>query len=198
MSCPSESGETHNSRFHLKTEFTDGRVGIRPYRQTDIPLLFEAVRESIDELSAWMPWCTPSYSLEDSREFASSRTTDWDKGEHYSFVIEDQNTGQFLGGTGVNFVNLIHNFANLGYWVRTSATGRGVASKAVRLVAQFGLQELRLSRLEILAAVGNVASQHVADKAGARREGVLRKRLQLHGQALDAVLFSLVVEDLSQ
>lgn len=181
----------------MKTEFTDGRVGIRPYRQTDIPLLFEAVRESIDELSAWMPWCTASYSVQESRDFVASRQSDWDKAEHYSFVIEDLNTGQFLGGTGVNFVNPIHNFANLGYWVRTSATGRGIASAAVRLVAQFGLEELRFSRLEILAAVGNVASQHVADKAGARREGVLRKRLQLHGQALDAVLFSLVREDLT-
>lgn len=181
----------------LKTVFRDGRVGIRPYRQADIPRLFEAVRQSINELSLWLAWCTPAYSIEESRKFVTSRQTDWDQGDHYSFVIEDQETKQFLGGTGLNFVNPVHNFANLGYWVRTSATGRGVASAAVRLVARFGLQELRFSRLEILAAVGNVASQRVADKAGARREGVLRKRLQLRGQALDAVLFSLVVEDLA-
>lgn len=143
-----------------------------------------------------MAWCTPAYSVKESTDFVLSRQSDWDQGEHYSFVIEDRETGQFLGGAGLNFVNPIHNLANLGYWVRTAATGRGVASAAVRLVARFGLQELGFSRIEILAAVGNVASQRVADKAGARREGVLRKRLQLHGQALDAVLFSLVAEDL--
>jgi RimJ/RimL family protein N-acetyltransferase len=81
--------------------------------------------------------------------------------------------------------------------VRTSATGHGIASAAVRLVARFGFLEQGFSRLEILAALGNVASQRVADRAGARREGVLRKRLHIHGQVLDAVLFSLVAEDVA-
>jgi RimJ/RimL family protein N-acetyltransferase len=72
--------------------------------------------------------------------------------------------------------------ANLGYWVRTSETGRGIASKATRLVAQFGFAELGLQRIEILAAVGNVASQRVAEKAGAVRECVARKRLLINGE----------------
>ena len=181
----------------MKTEFTDGRITIRPYLEADIPRLFEAVRESVAELSAWLPWCTPAYSLKDSTEFIMTCPTNWKQGEHYSFLIEEAGDGRFLGGVGLNFINRLHNFANVGYWVRSSATGQGVAGAAVRLAAGFGFRELGFSRLEILAAVGNVASQRVADKAGARREGILRKRLQLHGEALDAVLFSLVAEDLA-
>jgi len=48
-----------------------------------------------------------------------------------------------------------------------------------------------------LAATGNHASQRVAEKAGAVREGVLRKRLLVKGQTQDAVLYSLVAEDFS-
>lgn len=181
----------------MKTEFTDARIAIRPYQAADIPRLYEAVRESISELSPWLPWCTLAYSLQDSADFVQNCPANWEEDEHYSFVIEERATGRFLGGVGLNFINRPHCFANLGYWVRNSATGHGYASAAVRLAAGFGFQELGFSRLEILAAVGNVASQHVADKAGARREGILRKRLQLHGQATDAVLFSLVAEDLA-
>ena len=47
-------------------------------------------------------------------------------------------------------------------------------------------------RIEILAAVGNVPSQHVAEKAGAICEGILRQRLLLHGVAHDAVVFSIL------
>jgi RimJ/RimL family protein N-acetyltransferase len=144
-----------------------------------------------------MEWCSPAYSVKDSTEFVVTRPAEWDEDEHYSFVIEETATGRFLGGAGLNFINRIHNFANLGYWVRTSATGHGIASAAVRLVARFGFLEQGFSRLEILAALGNVASQRVADRAGARREGVLRKRLHIHGQVLDAVLFSLVAEDVA-
>jgi len=92
-------------------------------------------------------------------------------------------------------LNRVHQMANLGYWVRTSAAGRGVATRAARLVARFGFAQLDLHRIEILAAVDNIGSQKVAEKAGAVREGVLRKRLLINGESQDAVIFSLLPED---
>jgi RimJ/RimL family protein N-acetyltransferase len=86
--------------------------------------------------------------------------------------------------------------ANLGYWVRTSAAGRGVATNATRAAARFGFEQLGLRRIEIVAAVDNIPSQRVAEKAGAVREGILRQRLLIRGKSMDAVLFSLVREDL--
>ena len=101
----------------------------------------------------------------------------WEKGTEYEFAIIDAKDGSFLGGCGLNQINYKKRIANLGYWVRTSRTKRGVASAAVRLLAQFGLGKLKLNRIEIMAAVGNKASQRVAEKVGARREGILRKRI---------------------
>ncbi|MDB6110958.1 MAG: rimL [Pedosphaera sp.] len=180
----------------LQTDFTGGRVGIRRFRTDDIPLLFEAARESINELSAWMVWCHPGYSVADSASFISGCCAEWDRGGHFSFVIHDVRDGAFLGSVGLNQVNRIHSFANIGYWVRTSCTGQGVAAAATRLIAQFGLQELGLNRLELLVPTGNQPSQRVAEKTGAKLEGVLRKRLLLQGAPHDAALYSLVAEDL--
>jgi hypothetical protein len=81
--------------------------------------------------------------------------------------------------------------ANLGYWVRTSATGHGVATRAARLVAQFGIEKIGLLRVEIVVAIGNIASMRVAEKAGAKREGILRNRLVGRDKVLDAVMHSL-------
>ena len=97
---------------------------------------------------------------------------------------------RFLGGVGLNFINRVHQVGNLGYWVRSSETGKGVASRAARLAAQFGFAQLGLHRIEILAAIPNLASQRVAERAGAVREGVLRKRLLIRGVPHDAVLFT--------
>jgi RimJ/RimL family protein N-acetyltransferase len=55
---------------------------------------------------------------------------------------------------------------------------------------------LKLIRIEIVAAVGNLASQRVAEKAGAVREGVMRKALLVRDTAHDAVLTSLIEEDM--
>jgi len=180
-----------------QAELTDGQLVVRFYREDDAPRLFEAVRESIPEVSPWLGWCHVNYSIEESRDFVRSRSQKAQTDEWYSFGIFDRGNGErFLGGVGLNFINRVHQFGNLGYWVRTSATGKGVASRASRLVARFAFEELGLHRIEIVAAVPNIASQRVAEKIGAVREAVLRKRLLIGGESQDAVMFSLVREDL--
>ena len=87
---------------------------------------------------------------------------------------------------------LTDKVVNLGYWVRSSRVKHGIATAAALLLADFGFKELKLNRIEILAAVENHASQRVAAKAGAMREGILRNRLLLHGKIHDAVIFSLI------
>ena len=174
----------------------DGDILVRPVRLDDAEALFAAVRESIPEVSPWLPWCHENYALEETREFLRSRVDPEQSEEAYSFGIFDQTSERFLGGVGLNFIKRVHQIANLGYWVRTSAIGEGVASKATRLVARFGFAELGLQRIEIVAAVSNIASQRVAEKLGAVREGVLRKRLLIRGEPQDAIMFSLVREDL--
>ena len=180
----------------MQSTFSSGGVGIRRYRVEDVDALFEAARESVRELSVWMPWCSENYSRVDSETFVRSRESEWEAGTHYSFVIYETASGRFLGSVGLNFINQIHQFANLGYWVRSSQTCRGVATTAAKLAARFGIGELGFNRLEIVTAAGHVASQRVAKKVGAHCEGILRKRLVIHGQVHDAVMFSLVAEDL--
>jgi RimJ/RimL family protein N-acetyltransferase len=59
-------------------------------------------------------------------------------------------------------------------------------------VAELAFRTTDLVRLEIVCAAANHRSQRVAEKAGALREGVSRRRLILHGEPVDAVMFSLV------
>ena len=96
----------------------------------------------------------------------------------------------------LNDINRTHNFANLGYWVRSSCTGHGIATAAARLVAKFGFQKLGLSRIEIVVALGNKASQRVAEKSGATREGIERNRHVVQDKVYDAVMFSLIPGDM--
>ena len=164
---------------------------LRPYAARDAGALFEAALESIAEVYPWLPWCHPDYSLAEAEQWASSRAELASSGEEYNFAIVGPD-GRYLGGCGLNQINRAHRFANLGYWVRTSATGRGVATEVVRQLEQFAFQHTDLVRLEIICAVGNERSQRVAERAGAVREGVMRSRLLLHDRPVDAVMYSLV------
>jgi RimJ/RimL family protein N-acetyltransferase len=166
---------------------------IRAYQPDDARALWEAASESVAEVFPWLAWCHARYSMNEAVEWIRSRSQLAAEGHEYTFAIVGDD-GRFLGGCGINQINRIHKFGNLGYWVRSSATGRGVAREAVRQVADFTFQNTDLVRLEIVCAVGNERSQRVAVRAGAVREGLLRRRLVLHGQPVDAVMYSLVRE----
>lgn len=167
-------------------------IAIRFYRIEDAPLLHEAAHESMAEVSPWLAWCHPKFSLAEAESWISAHPEMRKRG-NLEFAIVDS-AGRYLGGCGINQINQNHRFANLGYWVRTSATRRGVASAAVRLLATHVFANTRLERLEIVVATGNTASERAAEKAGAVREGVLRARLFMHGKPHDAVMFSLTRE----
>lgn len=168
-------------------------IAIRFYRIEDARLLHEAAMESMAEVSAWLQWCHPGFTLAEAESWIAAHP-DMRKRGNLEFAIVDA-AGRYLGGCGINQVNLGHRFANLGYWVRTPATGRGVASAAVRLLAAHVFEHTTLERLEIVVATGNAASERVAEKAGAVREGVLRDRLFMRGKPHDATMFSLVRSD---
>jgi ribosomal-protein-serine acetyltransferase len=195
---PQPRGSRHGRVFPLfsETAFADGVVGIRRFHADDVAHLFSAARESVNDLCSWTTWCHDRYSLKECADYIASCGVQWENGESYSFAIFRVSDGLFLGSIGLTQINHLHRFANLGYWVRSTQTGRGVASAAVRLIARFALRELGFHRLEIVVPAGNRPSQRVAEKAGARREGLLRNRIVRQGSDADAIMYSLVAEDL--
>lgn len=166
-------------------------IAIRPYRPADAEALLEAVLESTEQVYPWLPWCRPDYSLDEARAWIALCEQNRRSGAEYNFTIVD-GADRPLGGCGLNQLRPEHRLANLGYWVRTSATGRGVATAAVSALADFAFRETDLIRLELVVAVGNGASRRVAEKAGALRESVARDRLFFHGQPHDAIVYVLL------
>lgn len=185
----------NRSILRMRTELSDGTFTIRAYRLSDAEAVYSAALESVAEVFPWLPWCHPGYALRETEGWLEHCVHTWDIGVEFNFGIFDAATGEFLGGCGLNQIRPLNKIANLGYWVRTSAAGRGAATAATVLTSRFGLEDIGLNRIEILAAVGNHASQRVAEKSGAFREGILRKRLELHGTVHDAVIFSMVAGD---
>ena len=85
----------------------------------------------------------------------------------------------------------------MGYWVARGARGGGICTRAVRLLARYGLDELELQRIDLITDPDNVASQRVAEKVGFQREGVMRAHLRHpDGRIRDSVMFSLLPGEL--
>jgi len=183
-------------KMQKEVQLTDGSITLRPFHPSDAVTLYQAVRESLPDLLPWMPWAYADYSIKDSLKWIESCARTWAKGKEYNFAILDSKDGSLLGGCGLNQVRHRARFATLGYWVRSKYTRKGVATAAALLVAHFGFDELGLTRIEIGAATANNASLRVAEKVGATRKGVQKRKIAFRDKVYDRAVFSLIPKDL--
>jgi len=179
----------------ISQEVKDGVVLLRPFHLNDADETYTAVRESLAELKPWMSFAHDGYSLQETKEFIRLTRARWEEGTLYAFVITDQKSGSVLGGISLSHIHPVYHLCNLGYWVRTSRRGEGIAVRATRLAAQHAFEKVGLIRVEIVIALENTASRRVAEKAGAHYEGVLRNRMVVGREIHDAHMYSLVPSD---
>ena len=165
----------------------DAAIALRPLEDDDAPALASAIGSDPD-LDRWTRIPFP-YTEEDAREFIAAT-------EETAFAIHDRTSGELLGGIGARVCEMA--IVEIGYWVKADARGRGVATRALALVARFAFDELGAGRVQLTTEPDNVASQRVAEKVGFTREGVLRSFLDFKGRRRDAVMFSLLPGDLAE
>jgi RimJ/RimL family protein N-acetyltransferase len=171
----------------------DDEVSLRPWDDADLPALVDACQDP--EIGRWtaVPW---PYSERDGLQYLTRVEPDRRAGRELGLAIVDAGDGTLLGSCGLARLDWEEGKAEIGYWVAAAARGRGVGTRATRLLSRWGLEELELERLELLANPANHASQQLALAVGYTREGLLRSYRPRKGRREDLVMFSLLAGDL--
>jgi RimJ/RimL family protein N-acetyltransferase len=163
---------------------TDGVVTLRMVRPTDADAVYRACQDPL--IARFVPIPQP-YTREIAKEFAESGPEEWARGEHV-FAIVDAATDELLGAIARHPPRGHH--VQFGYWVAPWARGRGVATRALRLIVDWTLETTDLVRLELYTDIDNDASGRVALRAGFEREGVRRAwERDRDGHLRDAVFY---------
>lgn len=152
--------------LYPRDSLTDGLLSLRKYAPGDACALYAAVNESIAQLTQW-GFYHPGFTLEDAAADAAARIADWNAGHTFTYLIEQRSGPGLVGNCRIEELEPEQQQAALGWWVRSSLTGRGLATAAARLVAQAAFEDLQLSALHIYTRVENAASRRVAEKLGA-------------------------------
>ena len=170
-------------------EFRDDDLVLRPWTEADIPALVVACNDP--EITHWIPVIPSPYTEEDALAFVRGEVRP-DLAHSLAITLD----GVVAGAIGMG-VNSMSYRGRIGYWVAGSARGRGVGTRALRLLSRWALDELDLQRLDLITDPDNLASQRVAEKVGFRREGVLRAHLRHpDGRIRDSMMFSLLPGEL--
>ena len=119
----------------------------------------------------------------------------WSNGSNAAFSVDAKGHDERVGVVRVMFGLLDpFGFAEIGYIFLPDGRGRGYATRAVRLVAEWLFDELGIGRLQARTHPDNVASQRVLERVGFQREGIARSAhvLPVSGERIDCVMWSLL------
>lgn len=152
---------------------------LRRWRPADVPPLIDAIRASMPQLRPWMFWAV-DFTDQVAVDFVNGSEQKWEQGEAYKYGLFDD-AGATLGS--VNLMARIGPGAlELGYWVRTSHTGRGIAGRAARLVTSAGLALPQVGAVEAHIDRANAASARMVQRIGFTLAGSRQTEITSPGQ----------------
>jgi ribosomal-protein-serine acetyltransferase len=151
-----------------------------------------AIRESWPELSVWMEWAQGEPpSFEETAKRVGSREKGFLDRTDFSFTAFERASGRFVGMFSLFSFEWTVPKGEIGYWLRTSATGFGYATEATLALTKLGLETLNLARIEIRCGALNLRSRAVAERAGYTLDGVLKNECRNpQGQFRDTCIYS--------
>ncbi|HEY6492786.1 MAG TPA: GNAT family N-acetyltransferase [Trebonia sp.] len=171
---------------------TAGPFRLRPFTLADVDAVREAAGDPYIPLITTVP---AAFTEDEGRRFIERQ---WNRAEHgtgYSFAIADANSDRAVGQVGLWLKDLDEGRASVGYWVIRSGRGRQAATSAVQALARWAHDELQIPRLQLCVEPWNTASVMTAEKAGFRREGLLRSWQEVGGTRRDMYMYARVPGD---
>ncbi len=153
------------------------RLLLRPPRAGDGPALHEAVTDSLAELRrflASLPWVAGEQSVESAEVYCRNAQANFVARRDLAFLAFERASGRLVAATGLHRAVWATPKVEVGYWCRTSCTGKGYVAEAVRAVTRYAFEHVGAVRVEIVTDEANVGSRRVAERCGFALEGVLR------------------------
>lgn len=148
-------------------------------------------------LEPWEPrWMPDEFERSAWRLRINHYRRDYAQGAAMAFFMYERGHGRLVGGITLgNIRHGVSQSAQIGYWIGQPYAGQGLMTDAVKTLSRFAFGELTLHRIEAACIPENSRSIRVLEKAGFRREGLLRSYLRINGVWQDHYLYARIADD---
>lgn len=152
----------------LPADLGEGAI-LRRLVPGDLEDLWQVVERERERLGVWMPWIASAKTIEDERTWLESVSSNEATLEGCGVFVD----GRYVGGVGL-MPGPYGIAAEIGYWIDSKHEGRGLVTRAVRVLTDIGFGEWDLNRIVIRAGVENHRSRAIPERLGFTREGIER------------------------
>lgn len=163
---------------------------LRAVHPDDAAAVYALVDASREHLRAWLPWVDSSQQASATREFFEHVAEQRERQTTAAYLILQH--GRIAGMIGLHDIEWTNRSFLIGYWVAARAEGRGLITRACRVLVNVAFEEWGMERAVIQCGVGNNRSSAVARRLGFTLEGVARHAQLLHGEFIDLEVWSLL------
>jgi len=178
--------------FRIETE----RLELRCPDLADLDAAHAAVEESVEMLRPWMPWVeTEPISLEQRAAELRRLRDGFERHEDYTYFAFARGSERMLGGLGLH-PRVGPAGLELGYWIRRSERGRGLAVEGASALLRAAFECVGVDRVEVRIEPTNAASRRVVEKLSIPKEATLRRRLPRTGGLRDVDVYTMFARDL--
>jgi len=148
-------------------------------------------------LEPWEPrWAPDELDRGAWRQRLARYQEDYAAGSATPFFIFSSDNGALIGGITLGNIRYgVAQTGHVGYWIGERYAGQGLMLDALDLLLSHAFETLRLHRIEAACIPDNQRSLRLLEKAGFRREGLLRAYLRINGIWQDHYLYALVAGD---
>lgn len=169
------------------------RLILRRFMRRDVLALEAGVRASLVDLHEWLPWAHMDYTRDDAVAFVRESILAWKEAKAYDYALRtSEDPEHHLGNISIWQTSRTGKIGEIGYWVRSDLAGKGYATEATAALLRVGFDTMGLHKITLRIAVGNRASERVAEKLGFAHEGILREELLIRGNWIDHSLYAML------
>ena len=175
------------ARLGPRRSIADERLLLRPWRQSDAAVLALLLRDP--EIPRWT-FMAPGMDKAAVLEWIARAKQLAAEDRAAIFAIVDRTQERVVGSVGLGNFDWRSAVADVFYWIGADFRRQGLATRAVRLISDWGFTTLSLGRIQLFAHPDNLASHRVAERAGFSYEGTLRSATVNKGERWDLKLFA--------
>jgi len=169
------------------------KIKLRTYKESDIEDSY-ALIENIEIKSMLGRDVIFPYSLDEQKEFVKNSTNK----PCYDFAIELLETGEYIGGCGINECNTTSQVATIGIWLGIDYQGKGLGQDALKTLCRFIFDEMNIRKIKLTYFAFNQKGLKCYKKLGFKEEGILRKELFRFGEFHDIYIMGMFRNEFKQ
>jgi len=155
--------------------------------------LFTLINRNHERLLMWVPWLDNTDSVEHTRDFIKRKLQQL--ADNNGFVTGIWYKGALAGEIAFDYIDWSNRMTEIGYWLDAEVEGKGLVTKACRVLIAHAFDNLGLNRVQIRCATENLRSRAIPEKLGFTQEGVLRQVERLHDRYVGLVTYGMLANE---